>query len=204
MTRYQLSTTVSPLTRRQADELMELGYSVRDILTLGIDRIYREETSMVTRQFWAHKASGEVWAVQLRDGVVTGSCGPLHHSERSDLDALEYDPEGNEWFAEHDGEFALWQPQQLLGTDAKTAAREALENVERWGNAALVRYDDGSYDSVPLAYLSDVTWSGYGCVAVSCHINDLSEITGDGCNWDTLDADERAWAVEQLVAELDD
>jgi len=202
MTRYQISTTVSPLTRRQADELMELGYSVRDIVTLGIDRIYREETSMVTRQFWAHKQTGEVWAVQLRDGVVTGSCGPLHHSERSDLDALEYDPEENEWFAEHDDEFALWEPQPL-GTDAKTAAREALENIERWGDAAVVRYDDGSYDAAPLAYLSDVTWSGYGCVAGHTVIRSLSEITNSPVCWDALDADEREWAVGQLETALD-
>jgi hypothetical protein len=34
-----------------------------------------------TYEFWRERASGEVWAIELLDGIVVGSCGPLHWSE---------------------------------------------------------------------------------------------------------------------------
>jgi len=40
--RYQIATTVSPDIRRKADELMRRGYSLRDIVSRGIDRFYQE------------------------------------------------------------------------------------------------------------------------------------------------------------------
>lgn len=43
----QLSTSVSDATRQQADWLMaERGYSLRDIMTLGIARLYEREIIM--------------------------------------------------------------------------------------------------------------------------------------------------------------
>jgi len=36
---------------------------------------------MTTYEFWREIASGDVWAVELKDGVVVGSRGPLHWSE---------------------------------------------------------------------------------------------------------------------------
>ena len=35
----------------------------------------------MTNQYWQHKTSGEVYAVQFENGEVFSACGPLHHSE---------------------------------------------------------------------------------------------------------------------------
>jgi hypothetical protein len=35
-------------------------------------------------QYWSHNASGETFAVELTNGVVTGVCGPLHYTDRPD------------------------------------------------------------------------------------------------------------------------
>jgi hypothetical protein len=34
-----------------------------------------------THKFWRERRTGEVWAIELRDGVVAGVHGPLHWSE---------------------------------------------------------------------------------------------------------------------------
>lgn len=36
---------------------------------------------MKTCEFWRETATGEVWAVELEDGVAVGSKGPLHWTE---------------------------------------------------------------------------------------------------------------------------
>lgn len=36
---------------------------------------------MKTYEFWREVRSGDVWAVELTDGVVAGAAGPLHWSE---------------------------------------------------------------------------------------------------------------------------
>jgi hypothetical protein len=35
----------------------------------------------VKNQYWQHKTSGEIFAVQVEDKKVIFSCGPLHYSE---------------------------------------------------------------------------------------------------------------------------
>jgi hypothetical protein len=47
---------------------------------------------MVTHEFWRDMRTGEVLAVRLRDGVVVGCCGPLHHDDidRDFLDDYDY------------------------------------------------------------------------------------------------------------------
>jgi hypothetical protein len=32
-------------------------------------------------EFWREKATGEVWAIELEEGIVVGGSGPLHSSE---------------------------------------------------------------------------------------------------------------------------
>ena len=45
--RIQISTNVSDRTRAQADALIQNhGYSLRDVVTIAIDRLYREEATM--------------------------------------------------------------------------------------------------------------------------------------------------------------
>ena len=48
MARTQISTNVSERTRQQVDRLADsLGYSIRDVVTVAIDRFYREEITMM-------------------------------------------------------------------------------------------------------------------------------------------------------------
>jgi hypothetical protein len=64
-------------------------------------------------QFWAHRTSGEVWAVRLADDddTVTGACGPLAEGERDEpLPDYNYDRDDAEWLAAHEHEFNLWEP----------------------------------------------------------------------------------------------
>jgi hypothetical protein len=53
---------------------------------------------MITHEFWRHSATGEVWAVRLRDGVVVARAGPLHRDDARPeyLDSLDYTAEGAE------------------------------------------------------------------------------------------------------------
>gem|GEM_PF-5511520 len=90
-----------------------------------------------------------------------------------------------------------------MSTGARVAAREALENLERWGAAAFVRYHDGTYGAIPAAHLTDASWGYQGCVTASTVIRDLADITGDERNWDALFEMERAWAAWQLAKSLD-
>ena len=36
---------------------------------------------MKTYEFWRERENGEIWAIELADGIVARSCGPLHWSE---------------------------------------------------------------------------------------------------------------------------
>jgi len=49
-------------------------------------------------QYWAHKKTGETWAVQIKGGRVVGACGPLYYAERpSDMTWFEYSTEDVDW-----------------------------------------------------------------------------------------------------------
>ena len=37
---------------------------------------------MIEYQHWSDKATGELFAVRLVDGMVTGACGPLYDEDR--------------------------------------------------------------------------------------------------------------------------
>jgi hypothetical protein len=87
----------------------------------------------------------------------------------------------------------------MLGTTLETAARSLLENLEQWRKAALVVYDDGTYDAVPAALLTDISWVGRGHVEDRVIIRELSAITGDDRAWDDLDTEEQNWAVQQMA-----
>jgi hypothetical protein len=39
---------------------------------------------MISHEFWRETTTGKVWAVELREGVVTGCCGPLTVGELED------------------------------------------------------------------------------------------------------------------------
>jgi len=68
----------------------------------------------MTYQYWAHKRSGEVYAVRLEHGRVTGVCGPLHRSEAvtTNLLNMHYDdhPEDVAWLRKADNDFVLYEP----------------------------------------------------------------------------------------------
>ena len=47
----------------------------------GRGTIWPEEVDVKTYEFWRETSTGDVWAVELTDGVVSGAAGPLHWSE---------------------------------------------------------------------------------------------------------------------------
>lgn len=63
---------------------------------------------MITRQYWAHKKSGDEYAVEIQEGRVIGACGPLHYEDRpQDMRDFEYSREDGEWINSHQDEFRL-------------------------------------------------------------------------------------------------
>ena len=50
---------------------------------------------MKEREFWREPGGGHVYAVELEDGLVTGSCGPLDVAEVDErfLPTFDYAPE---------------------------------------------------------------------------------------------------------------
>jgi hypothetical protein len=67
---------------------------------------------MRTYEFWRELATGQVWAIELHDGVVSGCFGPLAHGEVDDalLERFDYDRDDAEWVEEHRDEFDLHVP----------------------------------------------------------------------------------------------
>ncbi len=54
------------------------------------------DVSLKTHEFWRERRTGEIWAVELRDGVVVCCCGPLHHKDIDEtyLHTLDYTSDG--------------------------------------------------------------------------------------------------------------
>lgn len=65
---------------------------------------------MRTHEFWRERATGQVWAIELREGLVIGSFGPLAHGEIDDtlLARFDYDRDDAEWVEAHRDEFDLY------------------------------------------------------------------------------------------------
>ena len=64
------------------------------------------ERRMNSYEYWAHKSSGDTWAVEIRNGMVVGACGPLHHSERpADMRDFDFDRETGDWVEENRDDF---------------------------------------------------------------------------------------------------
>ena len=54
---------------------------------------------MKTYEFWRERETGEIWAIELLEGVVTGLCGPLHHSQLEEgfLSSFDYGSDRAAW-----------------------------------------------------------------------------------------------------------
>ena len=64
---------------------------------------------MKTYEFWRERGTGEIWAVELLDGVVVGCCGPLTRSEVEErfLRTFDYSPARAAWVEAHRDAFDL-------------------------------------------------------------------------------------------------
>jgi hypothetical protein len=69
--------------------------------------------TMKTYEFWRELATGEIWAVELLDGVVVGSAGPLDHSDVEEryLRVLDYRPGRAAWIEANRDRFGLYSPE---------------------------------------------------------------------------------------------
>lgn len=69
----------------------------------GYERMKEDEY-----QYWAHKKSGEVWAVHIQHGYILEACGPLHHSERpEDMRDFEYSRYTGHWIEDNRKDYRL-------------------------------------------------------------------------------------------------
>lgn len=61
-------------------------------------------------EFWRERRTGEAWAVELREGVVVGCCGPLDHSEVDEtfLETFDYSSDRAAWVEAHRDAFDLY------------------------------------------------------------------------------------------------
>lgn len=109
----QMNVRVSDATRAKLDWLAERYGTQAEAISVAVDRLYVSERGAVSYQYWHHK-SGEVYAVRIEGGRLTGVCGPLHYSEvrAANLPDMHYDdaPEDVEWALERDSEFVLVEP----------------------------------------------------------------------------------------------
>lgn len=66
---------------------------------------------MKEHEFWREPAGGHVYAVELEDGLVSGSCGPLETADIDDrfLATFDYSPDQAAWLEEHRAEFDLYR-----------------------------------------------------------------------------------------------
>jgi CBS domain-containing protein len=64
---------------------------------------------MKEREFWREQGAGRVYAVELEDGIVTGSCGPLDVIEIDErfLPTFDYARERADWLEQRRDEFEL-------------------------------------------------------------------------------------------------
>lgn len=67
--------------------------------------------AMREHEFWRECATGRVYAVELEDGIVSGSCGPLDVSEIESefLPTFDYTVERAPWFEGHREDFELYR-----------------------------------------------------------------------------------------------
>lgn len=88
--------------------------SIRHSVWEGWEWLVNVNTERPKYQYWAHKSTGEVWAVEVNDaGEVVASIGPLEHREYRRCAASEYavnmGSEDADWFNEWSDEFELWE-----------------------------------------------------------------------------------------------
>jgi CBS domain-containing protein len=65
---------------------------------------------MKEREFWQNRKTGGLYAVELEDGVVTGTCGPLTASEIEErfLTAFDYSVRDADWLEQHRDQFDFY------------------------------------------------------------------------------------------------
>lgn len=75
---------------------------------------------MKEREFWREREGGHVYAVELVDGVVAGTCGPLDSSDVDErfLPTFDYAAEWAAWVDKHREGFDLHEPVPLVASHA--------------------------------------------------------------------------------------
>jgi len=65
---------------------------------------------MKEHEYWRSRTNGRLYAVELEDGIVTGSCGPLTTSEIEEqfLTAFDYTARDADWMEEHRDQFDFY------------------------------------------------------------------------------------------------
>ena len=89
------------------------------------------------------------------------------------------------------------ESKDMLGYTLRHAVQEALQHFRGWmDGAVVVRFSDGSYDAIPGAFLSDISYGNRDAIdATVFEITDPDQL-GD---WDgTVTDDVVDWVTEQI------
>ncbi len=90
-------------------------------------------------EFWREQGAGHVYAVELKDGIVSGTCGPLDPAEIDDrfLRTFDYSQERAEWLEQRRSEFDLIRGPAPVsaarGTDQHTLALRKVSSAMHHG-----------------------------------------------------------------------
>ena len=84
---------------------------------------------MKEREFWRERDGGHVYAVELVDGVVAGTCGPLESGDVDErfLPTFDYTGEWATWVDGHREAFDLHEPVPLAVPAPRPAGYRVLE-----------------------------------------------------------------------------
>jgi len=104
---------------------------------------------MKTYEFWRERGTGEVWAVELREGVVVGCCGPLDHSEVDEafFETFDYSSDRAAWVEAHREAFDLYDLYDLVPTPVG-GRRSATGGGAMTGESAAVPTARGDVDEM--------------------------------------------------------
>ncbi len=171
MTRIQISTSISPETRRKLDELLEHYGTQREVVTLAIDRLYQEHREEImpdeiaiknfrrSRKFgwgWSSTPTGEnAYSIEVPDAPdYTGTLRQLFQDRADDvafhsLDGAFYD---TAWFYDGRGITHTWAFGPLSPMFAPDG--KPIEDVKydyRWETGFRPAYANGDDIKIRLA-----------------------------------------------------
>ncbi|MFO7917592.1 MAG: hypothetical protein R6V13_05900 [Anaerolineae bacterium] len=87
-----------------------------------------------------------------------------------------------------------------MGTNMDQAVEKALRRATWRDGANLIQYDDGSFDAIPPAYLTEVIWIGYQ--HVERDLGNVRDWVFDAGLYFPLEESDVQWLKDQIQKEF--